>query len=243
MKCKFRLTIWFGKNVFNCSMNLLLISATEMELSPLLQHLQQSWESPSAYIFKNHTHELHICHTGVGLVAATYAVTKALQAGSYDLVLQAGVGGSFDRALSLGSLVFVTSEQYGDLGAEDHDLHLDIFDIGLLQKDVYPFTGTSLVTPILPIHSRITLPQATGLTVNTVSGNTQTISRLIATYNCQIESLEGAAFHYACLQERVAFAQIRAISNYVEPRDRSKWKMKEAVIALNNWLIDFIETA
>ncbi|MEI8279255.1 MAG: futalosine hydrolase [Bacteroidota bacterium] len=224
-------------------MKLLLISATEMEISPLLQHLQQSWQSPSAHIFKNHAHEVHVCHTGVGLVAATYAVTKALLAGTYDLVLQAGVAGSFDSALPLGSLVFITSEQYGDLGAEDHDEHLDIFDIGLLQKDVYPFTGTSLVTPLLPVHSRITLPQATGLTVNTVSGNAHTISRLIATYHCQVESLEGAAFHYACLQEQAPFAQIRAISNYVEPRDKSKWKMKEAVIALNNWLIDFIETA
>jgi futalosine hydrolase len=53
--------------------------------------------------------------------------------------------------------------------------------------------------------------------------------------------MEGAALHYVCLQLAVPFAQVRSISNYVTPRDKSLWKMKDAIINLNNWLIGFVE--
>jgi futalosine hydrolase len=76
--------------------------------------------------------------------------------------------------------------------------------------------------------------------VNTVSGSEPTIKLRSEKYNATVESMEGAAFHYVCLQEGVAFAQVRAISNYVMPRDKSQWQMKDAIFNLNNWLISFI---
>jgi hypothetical protein len=39
----------------------------------------------------------------------------------------------------------------------------------------------------------------------------------------------------------VPFAQVRAISNYVIPRDKSQWQMKDAIINLNKWLVGFVE--
>jgi futalosine hydrolase len=45
--------------------------------------------------------------------------------------------------------------------------------------------------------------------------------------------MEGAAFMYACLVSRVRFAQVRAVSNMVERRNRAAWKLAEAVDALN----------
>ncbi len=45
--------------------------------------------------------------------------------------------------------------------------------------------------------------------------------------------MEGAAFHYVCLQEEVKFLQLRSISNAVGERDKKQWKMKEAIISLN----------
>jgi futalosine hydrolase len=176
--------------------------------------------------------------TGVGMTATTYALTRKLQTNKYDLVIQAGVGGSFDRNIELGTVVFVNSDRYGDLGAEDHDDYLDIFDLGLLQKDVHPFKGGMLYNPLADIKSITGLRETSGLTVNTVSGNERTIE-CRAKYGCTVESMEGAAFHYVCLMENVPFAQIRSISNYVMPRDKNQWKMKEAIINLNNWLIDF----
>ncbi|HXS36547.1 MAG TPA: futalosine hydrolase [Flavipsychrobacter sp.] len=223
-------------------MKLLLTAATEGEIMPLIHYLQQYQQFNMPLLYKKHSKEIQICITGVGQVATAYAVTKALQSTKYDLALQAGVGGSFDKNIALGDLVFITSERYGDMGAEDHEKYIDVFDMGLMAGDKAPYINNNLVTPLLPIHEKIQLQRVSGLTVNTVSGNETTIQRRAEAYQSQVESMEGAAFHYVCLNEQVPFAQIRGISNYVEPRDKSKWKMKDAIIALNKWLINFLET-
>lgn len=177
--------------------------------------------------------------TGVGPIATTYALTKHLCNNEYDLVLQAGVAGSFNRDIPLGEVVFVASERYGDLGAEDHDKYIDIFDLNLLGENEFPHRNRQLPcdTDLMEPHG---LRAVSGLSISTVSGNTDTIARRAHLFGCDIESMEGAAFHFVCLQMKVPFLQIRAISNYVIPRDKSQWKMKDAVIALNNWVIDFV---
>ena len=48
--------------------------------------------------------------------------------------------------------------------------------------------------------------------------------------------MEGAAFFYACLSAGLEPVQLRAISNYVEPRNREAWRMREAITALNDTL-------
>ena len=150
------------------------------------------------------------------------------------------MGGSFDCNIPLGEVVFVTSDRYGDLGAEDHDKYIDIFDMGLLDGNIHPHTANTLANTPHPLHDHIRLRKVSGLSVNMVSGNERTIAHRATTYKCVVESMEGAAFHYVCLREHAVFAQVRAISNYVIPRDKSQWKMKDAVINLNNWLIEFL---
>jgi len=221
-------------------MNILLIAATEGEISPFLQQLQQNWQQQSPYSYSKGAISIKLCIGGVGLVATTYNLAKELIANTYDLAIQVGVGGSFDETIPLGELVFITSEQFGDLGAEDHYSFLDIFELGLLEKNSSPLNNGKLICPLQPIHEKIGLKQVSGLSVNSVSGNTYTIAQRKQKFNCQVESMEGAAFHYVCLKENVPFAQVRSISNYVEPRDKSKWQMKDAIINLNKWLIDFL---
>jgi len=213
-------------------MNLLIVAATDAEIAPLTEYFQQA-SLPSGI-------SGGIVITGVGMTNTAYELTKHLQSHQYDLVLQAGVAGSYVKTIALGEVVFVTSDQYGDLGAEDHDAYLDIFEMGLLNKNTPPYINGRLLTPLLPIHNKIILPKVSGLTINTVSGSERTIKVRYEKYHCDIESMEGAALHYVCLREKVPFAQVRAISNYVTPRDKSQWQMKDAISNLNKWLIDFI---
>lgn len=222
-------------------MKLLLVTATQAEIGPAITHLQERWQALDANTYMHGNTTVTLCTTGVGMMAATYAVTKALQGADYTFALQAGVGGSFNQGIELGAVVRIAADQYGDLGAEDHDNYLTIHDIGLLQKDEAPFTNGKLVAP--EISALASLPAVTGITVNTVSGNAHTIAQRNERYAADVESMEGAAFHYVCLQEGVPFAQVRAISNYVEPRNRAAWKMKDAIINLNKWLIDFLTHA
>lgn len=211
---------------YHCNMKLLVVAATEAEVSTYKE------QAPAG---------ADLLITGVGMTATTYALTKHLQTNTYDLVLQAGVGGCFDPSVPLGSLLFISAERYGDLGAEDHNEYIDIFDMGLLASNTHPHSNGMLINPLLPTLALIDLPKTTGLTVNSVSGSEHTIARR-RHYGCTVESMEGAAFHYVCLMEGVAFAQVRSISNYVTPRDKSQWKMKDAIINLNNWLISFSQS-
>ena len=52
--------------------------------------------------------------------------------------------------------------------------------------------------------------------------------------------MEGAAFFAGC-NKADQFMQIRAVSNYVEKRDKSKWNMPLAIKNLNDYLIEFIQ--
>lgn len=222
-------------------MNFLLIAATEAEIALSREHIASSWKQVDKDIFEKNGNRLHILIGGVGMAATAYHLTKALSKTKFDLALQAGICGAFDRSIQLGEVLHVTSEQFGDMGAEDGENYLDIFDMGLIAGDEQPFNNNRLYSRP-PEHLIPKLREVSGLTVNMVTGNEHSVARLAKRYQCQVESMEGAAFHYVCLQENVPFAQVRAVSNYIERRNRAAWKIGEAVTNLNNWLIDLVNS-
>ena len=70
--------------------------------------------------------------------------------------------------------------------------------------------------------------------MQTVTGSEASLKLLQKTYNADSESMEGAAVFYVANQFKIPALQIRAISNYVEPRNRDNWKIKEALDALTS---------
>ena len=79
------------------------------------------------------------------------------------------------------------------------------------------------------------------ITINEITTNENRISILNEKYHPAVESMEGAAFHFVCLQENIPFLQLRAVSNYVGERDKSKWKIDLAIKNLNLELAKIIE--
>jgi futalosine hydrolase len=55
-------------------------------------------------------------------------------------------------------------------------------------------------------------------------------------FDADVESMEGAALHYVCLQQQQSFLQLRGISNAVGERNKEKWATGEAVTNLNKEL-------
>jgi futalosine hydrolase len=53
--------------------------------------------------------------------------------------------------------------------------------------------------------------------------------------------MEGAAFHYTCLQANIPFLQLRAVSNEIGERNKRNWSMQEAIENLNQKLLEIIE--
>ena len=78
--------------------------------------------------------------------------------------------------------------------------------------------------------------KTSGITVNLVHGFSPSISEAIYRHDPGIETMENAAFFYACLKSNVTFASLRAISNIVEPRNRENWQIDLALTNLGNVL-------
>lgn len=214
-----------------------MAAATAFELEGFHRYLEQQFEHTGEEHYRRGNLEIALCITGIGSMQTAYNLSECITAYQPHFCLQAGVAGAFNRELPLTALVIVTEEIAGDLGVEDNGLYRDVFDIGLVPVNGHPFINKKLINNFQDFPIKLSLPFVTSLTVNTVSGTESTIRARAEHYGCDIESMEGAAFHYVCLRKNLPFLQVRCISNYVEPRDKSKWKMMEAIEKLNGWLI------
>jgi futalosine hydrolase len=222
-------------------MNILIIAATQLEIKPFITKINSEKsdnEFPERIHFKNHS--INFLITGVGMVFTTYKLTKALNIKGYDLVINAGIAGSFNRNIKIGDVVFVEQEEFGDLGIENSNRFETVFEKGFTKKNEFPFKDGLLNCNFPESTKSIDLTHVKALTSNTAHGNQNTINKLIEKFNPDIETMEGAAFFYVCLIEKVNFIEIRAISNYVETRDTSKWDIPQALENLSNHLIKII---
>jgi futalosine hydrolase len=210
---------------------LLLVSATAAEIAPLAQVLEQEFKKVDHRFEKNGL-SIELCITGVGMVSTAFTLGQFSNR-KFDFVLNVGLAGSFAK-FENGSIVQVMSDCFSELGAQDDAAFLPIDEMGFGKQKVVP--ELSFVLP-----EQLQLPTATGITVNTVHGHTKSIENIIARLNPDVESMEGAAFFYGCNQSNWNCAQIRAISNQVETRDKSKWQMQEAIDALNAYAIKMLE--
>lgn len=207
-------------------MNILIIAATKQEIS-----LFQIEKSEEIHIYKGHKVETLI--SGPGILATAFHLTKKLKEKHFDLVINAGIAGSLDETIIPGDVVQVISEQIADSGSEDHENFITLFDLGLIDGNEFPFKEKWLTPKIITTHSLEKTKKVNAITVNKAHGNENSIKQLKKTNTSQIESLEGAACFYVCMMLNADVIQLRAISNMVEPRNRSNWKIELAVTHLN----------
>jgi futalosine hydrolase len=185
-------------------------------------------------IFKQcNKHTINFFYTGVGILSSAVHLTQYALQQKPALIIQAGIAGSFDTNLHLGEIVAVKKECLGDTGVQEMGEWKDIFDMGFKQPEELPFSNKYLVNEWLHQYNMLRLPEVTGVTINQISTNAGIIKMLQTKYGAQVESMEGASLHYVCTLFNIPFIQIRAISNYVGERDKSKWKIKEAIENLN----------
>ena len=199
-------------------MKILLLTATEMEIKPLLKEFT---------FLKN---KVDVLITGPGMISTVYHLTKRFNEIKYDLAINAGIAGSFSKKITLGSVVQVKEECFSELGAEDDKNFIHVSDMKFKGKDDF-FLIKKYAVNKTKIKSKtcFQLQKVKGITVNTVHGNKLNIEKIKRIFNPEIETMEGAAFFYVCEKEKIPFIQVRAISNYVEKRDKSKWKTDEAI--------------
>ena len=160
-------------------MRILLVAATEGEISALRPDLKP---------------DVDVLVTGIGMVSTAARCARALALTRYDLALNVGICGSFDRALAPGSVVHVVRDHIAELGAEDNEEFVTIEAIRL------PAEWTFVNSAPPPLAALRALPASNAITVNTVHGNERSIAAVMERFRPEVESMEGAAFMSSCLK-------------------------------------------
>ena len=219
-------------------MRILIVAATDPEVAQILERMYSTpTENPCVDTYTHGAHEIDVLITGVGMVATAAWCSRALEQNTYDLALNLGVCGSFDEFLEPGTVVHIVSDRLAELGAEDGDRFLTLEELELQGESEF-------VNLDPPSNAELDqLPSVTAITVNTVHGNERTIAAVTERFRPQVESMEGAAFMSACLMHKLQFAQVRAVSNLVERRNRESWKMADAIRNLSVSALRIIDQA
>lgn len=202
------------------NMKLLITAATQMEL-PVLN-------------VKNI--EIDTCVSGIGAPIAMFHLQEVIKNNNYDLVIQSGIAGSFDlKKNGLGKVVIVETDVFADLGVSESNDFRTLFELNFLAENSFPFNKGVLENNI-EFLEQFKLPLVKAVTVNTVTDDKIKIQQLHKKFSADIETMEGAALHYICLQKKIPFLQIRGISNEVGERNKDRWNIKEALQNLTSSL-------
>lgn len=216
-------------------MRIIITAATIGEWMPVFVNMNTLYTGESQRL------KVRFHQSGVGMLASAVSLTRLASEEKPDLIIQAGIAGCFDPDISLGKVVVVKEEILGDVGVEEEGKWKDIFDLKLEKSNYHPFEKRKLPNPWLSTYNLLKLPELTGITVNQISTQPTRIEQLKKKYGAVVESMEGAALHFICREANIPFIQIRAISNYVGERNKAHWKMKEAIEALNEVLVKYVD--
>ncbi len=222
--------------------NLLIVSATSLEIKPLLVELGEGQEMQNHVTrYSYGQFQVDVLITGVGMVPTAVYTSMVLGLYRYDAVINAGICGCFNTEIPIGEVLNIVTDCLPETGAEEGERFLSLIDLNLLDQDEFPFNGGKLVNDSVFGSELIEgLPVSSGVTVNTVHGNAHNIAAFLQRTHADVETMEGAAFMFSCKLHKIRHIQVRSVSNYIEDRNIAKWNIPLAVQNLNLFLIELL---
>lgn len=224
--------------------DILLLAATEAECRPVLTRMTRVLSEGNGRSGEIAGRRCRLLTTGVGPVNTAHLLTREAEREMPRIVAQFGIGGAYvPSGLAVGDAAVASEEIYGDLGAESPDGWLSMEQIG------FP-----TVSGAAPLYNRFPLDlkraervaSACGgsvgafLTVSTCTGTAARAAELYERFGAVCENMEGAAAAHVCAAYGLPFVELRGISNLIENRDRSRWRIKEAVAAAGRAVVDAV---
>jgi futalosine hydrolase len=216
-------------------MHILLAAATTFEIQPTIDFLLNPDSGPLTP-----SHRCPVLITGIGGLATTWSLMRQIGRDRPDLIIQAGVAGCFTER-QLGEVVLVDEEILADLGVWEDQQFKTLFDLRLADANTQPFSNGRLINPYRQLLTLRPLQTAKSITVNEITTRPDRIRWYQQNTDAVVESMEGGALHYVCLQENIAFLQLRSVSNAIGVRDKTKWNMPLAIDRLNEELIQLLQ--
>ncbi|MDD4216674.1 MAG: hypothetical protein PHZ24_04985 [Bacteroidales bacterium] len=212
-------------------MNLLLISATKHEADIIIKDLGMKQIKPSLY--SSSTHKTDLLLTGIGIPATLFSMFTDVDIRKYDLLINIGVAGSFNKNAKIGDILNVSSDSFGDIGINSKNGFLSVFKTEFNDKFKNLINnGQILNTSDFPAFFHA-LPKCKGVSVN--------LPEAMLYPQTDVETMEGAAFMLVCKHYKKVFIQIRGISNIIGYTQRKDWDMNTPIKNYSEYIIEFIE--
>ena len=176
---------------------------------------------------------------GVGLLEFSTNLSVLLSRFAYEgpftHVVLAGICGAYPgRGLNIGDVVRVDSEKVGDLGVVERDGSFTPW-----HKVCSTSANGSVAQASAQVYESLSLrgvpawlsklKPVSGLSVNCCTGTASMAADRVRNFNVDVESMEGAACFSICHAFCVPCCEIRAVSNFATTRDKSTWRIKDAL--------------
>ena len=175
---------------------------------------------------------------GVGLLEfatnLSVLLSRFAAEGPFTHVVLAGICGAYPgRGVSVGDVVRVDSEIVGDLGVVECDGSFTPWH-KVSATSVYESSSLRGVPAWLS-----NLKPVAGLSVNCCTGTASMAKERSENFNVDVESMEGAACFSICHAFGIPCYEIRAVSNFATTRDKSTWRISDALASLRTVLTSF----
>ncbi|MGK0618777.1 futalosine hydrolase [Meiothermus cerbereus] len=179
------------------------------------------------------------CGIGKANTAATLAAFT--QRRRFERVLLFGIAGAYpDAGLALGECALAEREIQADLGIKDGGMKGMGFPTLVVGGQPYHNRFPLDKAFTTELKQQLGLPAKQFLTRDLVSENPSEARQLARKWEAELENMEGAAFAQSCLWLGLAGAELRAVSNLAGVRDKSQWRLRQAVEALEHQVLRII---
>jgi futalosine hydrolase len=225
-------------------MHLLVVSATALEIRPALEHAGLPGNLPAGTLRQTVLggHTLDFLVTGVGTPLTLLHMGLAARSSNPDLIINAGLAGSFSEDYPPGITALVVQEAFGDLGVSLNGVFHSLEAKGLSDPDSFPFRKGILDIPVPPALSAwLPAKRLKGLTVNAMNAGIIDRSLAVYSYDPDLETMEGAAVALFCAQYRIQCVAFRTVSNRTTEPDSRKWDIPAAISKLNQSVISLLD--
>ena len=183
---------------------------------------------------------------GVGLLefATNLAIllSRFSMEGPFTHVVLTGICGAYPgRGLNVGDVVRVDSEKVGDLGVVERDGSFTPWHKvgnGGVENSAVSSSAFAQVYESSPLRGvpawLAGLKSVSGLSVNCCTGTAAMAVERVQNFDVDVESMEGASCFSICSVFGMPCCEIRAVSNFASDRDKSTWRIKDALAALQS---------
>lgn len=196
--------------------SLLLVFASELEAKTVFPDLDFK-ENKEFYPVHP---SIAVAVLGVGILPFSLSLVKLFNTRLWHSVIQLGIAGAFvPSALKIGEAVIVEKDVLGDQGYQK------------ARAQFFSWAPPAyLSSPIQNLPPSLqSLKRVSAITVNTCTGTQALAQERYQIFHADIESMEGAPLFAFAKDYGVEAFQIRAISNFVGPRNKKEWDIASAL--------------